>query len=76
MIYLLLKKKKSDFKETENEIVQSIINNKKFTLQKAENNYIEPKLQTVIEFEDESDQDKKHYLQRAIDFNKVDLTTA
>ena len=45
-------------------------------MQKAENDYIEPKLQTVIEFEDESDQDKKHYLQRAIDFNKVDLTTA
>ena len=43
----------------ENEIIQSIINNKKFPLQKTENDYIEPKPQTVIEIEDETDKDKK-----------------
>ena len=44
-------------------------------MQKTENDYVGPKLQTLIENEDQIDQNKKQYLQTAIDFNKVDLTT-
>ena len=43
-------------------------------MQKTENDYVGPKLQTLIENEDQIDQNKKQYLQTAIDFNKVDLT--
>ena len=55
----VFKEKKSDLKETENEIVQSIINDEKFPLQKTENYYVEPKPQTLINIEDETDQNKK-----------------
>ena len=72
----VFKEEKSDFKETENQIVQSIVSDKKFPLQKTEIDYIESKSQTVIEIEDETDQDKKGYLLTAIDFNKVNLTKA
>ena len=45
-------------------------------MQKTEIDYIESNSQTVIEIEDETDQDKKDYLLTAIDFNKVNLTKA
>ena len=48
----VFEEKKSNLKETENEIVQNIINDRNFPLQKAENDYTEPKPQTVIEIED------------------------
>ena len=45
-------------------------------MQKTGNDYVEPKPQTLTEIEDETDEDKKGYLQTAIDFSKVDLTMA
>ena len=71
----VFKEKKGGFKETEKEIVQSTIIVAKFPLQKTENYYVGPKLQTLLENEDKIEQNKKQYLQTAIGFNKVDLTT-
>ena len=62
MIFLF-SKKKTILKK--NEIVQSIINDQKFLLQKNENDYIDPMPQTVAEIENETSQDKKDYLQTA-----------
>ena len=38
-------------------------------MQKTENDNVEPKLQTLTDIEDETDQDKKDYLETAIYFN-------
>ena len=67
---------KTDFQKTENEIVQSIINNENFPSQKRENDYIPPQPKIADVIEKETEQNNVDYLQTALEFNKVDLTTA
>ena len=67
----------TDFQKTEQQIVQSIMDNEPFLLQKkTKNNYVEPKPEKIDEIENEYDKNKKDYLQTAFEFNKVDLSTA
>ena len=72
-----LKPETTDFQKTEQQIVQSIMDNEPFLLQKkTKNNYVEPKPEKIDEIENEYDKNKKDYLQTAFEFNKVDLSTA
>ena len=67
------KPKKSDFEKTEQDIVQSIVDDEPFILKKTDNDYFPPYPEHVIKIEDDFKKDNQDFIKTATELNKVDI---
>ena len=70
------KPKISNFGKTEQDITQSIIDDKPFTLKKTDDDYFPPYPENPIKIEDNFKRDNKDLVKTATELNKVDIGSA
>ena len=70
------KPKVSDFETTEQDIIQSIIDDEPFVFKKTDDNYFHPYPEKPIKIEDDFRRDNKDFIKTAVELNKVDIGSA
>ena len=68
--------KKSDFEKTEQDIIQSIIDDVPYVLKKTDDNYFPPHPENPIKIEDDFKKDNQDFIKTVTELNKTDVAGA